>query len=542
MKVVLTILFTVTYFTLSGQGDTFNYFYRVYFSDKGTYSVSDFNPADLLSERAIARRLKAGIEVPDQKDLPVFHNYISQVSSLGFKLHCTSRWMNTALFKTSAPADTSLLAGLPFVDDIKIVKMPLTKGPQDDKLDFNTGEISASPPYDLPVSMLNGHPLHSSGFNGKGVLIAILDGGFINADQVSSLRDLRTRRGIVATYDFISNDAYVYNYHSHGTAVLSVLAGNINGYILGTAPGASYILLRTEDGDTEFTVEEDFWAAGAEYADSAGADIISSSLGYSEFDDATSSYKYSDLDGKTTFVTRAAEIAASKGILVVNSAGNERNKEWVRIIAPSDGANVLAAGAVDAYENISVFSSAGPSYDGRVKPDNAALGVNVIVQVSLSGLATASGTSFSCPLLSGMSACLMQAVKEATNTDIIQAINASGDKYNSPDSLYGYGIPDMTMALSLLQEKHLDIPEKNSSVRPNPTNGELEIIFRELPETVIIEIFNQSGTGIYRKTFSQYAGKSLRISELSGREQGLYFIRLTTGSGIFTHKIIRIDR
>ena len=139
---------------------------------------------------------------------------------------------------------------------------------------------------------------------------------------------------------------------------------------------------------------------------------------------------------------------------------------------------------------------------------------------------------------SGMSACLMQAVKEATNTDIIQAINASGDKYNSPDSLYGYGIPDMTMALSLLQEKHLDIPEKNSSVRPNPTNGELEIIFRELPETVIIEIFNQSGTGIYRKTFSQYAGKSLRISELSGREQGLYFIRLTTGSGIFTHKII----
>ena len=213
--------------------------------------------------------------------------------------------------------------------------------------------------------MINGYPIHDSGYDGKNVLIAVLDGGFMNADQISSLNGLRNRNGIKATYDFVKKNKTVYNSSTHGTAVLSVLAGNLPGLIEGTAPGADYLLLKTEDVESEFPCEEDFWAAGAEYADSAGADIISSSLGYFNFDDSTLNYKYSDLDGKTAFVTRVADIAASKGILVVNSAGNERNSFWKRIIFPSDGDSVIAVGAVDGNNTISSFSSAGPSADGQ---------------------------------------------------------------------------------------------------------------------------------------------------------------------------------
>ncbi len=203
--------------------------------------------------------------------------------------------------------------------------------------------------------MVNGYPLHNSGYDGTGILIAVLDGGFTYADKATSLAALRNRNGIKYTYDFVNRNQYVYSYHTHGTSVLSVLAGQISGAIQGTAPDADFLLLRTEDVSSEFPVEEDFWAAGAEFADSAGADIISSSLGYCTFDDFVMNYKFSDLDGNTAFVTRAADIAASKGILVVNSAGNERNKTWLRIIAPSDGDSVLAAGAVDGNNIISVI-------------------------------------------------------------------------------------------------------------------------------------------------------------------------------------------
>ena len=207
----------------------------------------------------------------------------------------------------------------------KLLKTPGKKNNFNDKLDFKI-EQADLPPFDRPVTMVNGNPLHNSGYDGKNILIAVLDGGFINADQISSLNGLRNRNGIKTTYDFVKKNNSVYNSSSHGTAVLSVLAGKITGQIEGTAPGADYLLLKTEDVESEFPCEEDFWAAGAEFADSSGADIISSSLGYFNFDDPTLNYKYSDLDGNTAFVTRVADIAASKGILVVNSAGNERTQ------------------------------------------------------------------------------------------------------------------------------------------------------------------------------------------------------------------------
>jgi len=387
---------------------------------------------------------------------------------------------------------------------------------------------------------LNGTSLHSSGYIGSGVLIAVLDGGFLSADQIPSLLDLHNRKGIKYTYDFVRNEPYVYDFHTHGTAVMSILAGQIDNTIQGTAPGADFMLLRTEDVDSETATEEDFWIAGAEFADSAGADIISSSLGYYSFDDPSFNYTFSDLNGNTAFITRAADIAASKGILVVNSAGNERNNEWLRIISPSDGDSVVCAGAVDSDKIISVFSSAGPSADSRVKPDNVALGVGVIIQTSLTGTTRSNGTSFSCPMLSGMSACLMQAVPEATNKEIIDVLHSSADRYLFPDSLYGYGIPDMANALAILQDIHLKRPANQTIAGPNPTTGNVEIIFRQPPGKITLEIFTSSGVIIFKKEFSDYAGRNLTISALNNRQQGLYFIRLITGTGIYLHKIVKL--
>jgi len=397
------------------------------------------------------------------------------------------------------------------------------------------------PPYDQPVKMINGHLLHNSGFDGKGILIAVLDGGFSNAGYISSLNSLHLRKGIKKTFDFVADTDYVYDYHTHGTAVLSILAGWIDGIIKGTAPGADFLLLRTEDTESEFPVEEDFWIAAAEFADSAGADIISSSLGYTTFDDSLLDYKFTDLDGNTTFITRAADVAASKGILVFNSAGNERNKDWIRIMAPSDGDSVIAVGAVDGNGTIAAFSSAGPSFDGRIKPDNTTMGVSVTIQTSLTSVTRSNGTSFSCPILSGMTACLMQAVPDATISEIIDALHFSSDRFNRPDSLYGYGIPDIALALTRLQDLYLKKHDNATVASPNPTTGEIEVTFKEPPGNIIIEIFTLSGVRLYRQDYEEFPGRRLMIDAFNTMEQGIYFMRLITGTDLYLHKIIKIS-
>lgn len=535
----LAVVLLITGSALYGQEITYRYFYRVYFKDKGEYNTSSFTPLQLLSEKAIERRNKAGIPVPDSKDLPVCPDYINQIKVSGYTLHCTSKWMNTALFKTQDKADNNIILALPFVKDIKIVKSPGTKGLYNDKLDFTT-PAADNTPFDRPVSMVNGYPLLNSGFDGKNILIAILDGGFINADLISSINHLRVREGIKSTRDFVNNKTNVYDTSSHGTAVISILAGFIQGSIQGTATGADYILLKTEDVFSESPYEEDLWASGAEYADSSGADIITSSLGYFMFDDASLDYKISDLDGNTAFVTRAADIAASKGILVINSAGNERNKSWKKIIFPADGDSVLTSAAVDGSNSISPFSSAGPSSDGRIKPDLATLGVSVPIQVSEGSVERGNGTSFSCPVLSGMAASLMQAAPYALSKDIINALYQSSDRFNSPDSLYGYGIPNMAEALNILQSKYISVPDKVSVAGPNPTKGDFEIIFQEPQPELSVEIITMEGKLIYSKNYNDYAGRTIIISELQNHLQGIYFIRLKTTKGIQVHKIIRI--
>jgi serine protease AprX len=538
-KTGFMILLLAVSVNLAGQGTSYPWFYRVYFRDKGDKSAADFTLEDLVSDKAVVRRAKSGITAPDIRDVPVFSGYISKIKTEGLILHCTSKWMNSALFKSSAPVDINLLLGLPFVSDVKTVKSSASKGSTIDKADPSAG-LADLPPYDLPVTMVNGYPLHNSGYNGRGILIAVLDGGFTNANQISSLTGLRARKGIKSTFDFVLKSESVYNYSSHGTNVLSVLAGKLEQQIEGTAQDADYMLLRSEDVSSEFPCEEDFWAAAAEYADSSGADIITSSLGYNTFDDPAMNYKTSDLDGNTAFITRVADIAASKGILVVNSAGNERRKEWQRIMFPADGDSVLAVGAVDGNRIIASFSSAGPSSDRRVKPDVSALGVNVPVQTTGNTTGRSSGTSFSCPIMAGMAACLMQAVPRALNYDIITSLRKSSDKNNEPDSLYGYGIPDMNAALVFLQDIYVIKSEKVIIAAPNPTTGAFELVFQSEPGNFSLEILSAEGKLISRRDYEGIAGRTLLIDELENKVQGIYFVRFISATGSIVLKIIKL--
>lgn len=523
------------------QSAEYRYFYRVYFKDKGENIIADYTLSDLLSPKAILRREKYGITVPDMKDIPVSENYTHNISDSGFVLHTTSKWMNTALFKSDTYIDIQGIINLPFVSDVRIVKSPFKSETTSNKLKIDYIDLATPAPYDHSLTMLNGHLLHQAGYKGNNVSIAVLDGGFYNALILPSLQELKGRNGISGNYDFILKNENVYDYSDHGTAVLTVLGGNLANQIKGTAPGADYWLFRTEDGDSEYPVEEDYWIAAAERADSLGADIITSSLGYTVFDDPSLNYDFNDLDGNTAFITKAADIAASKGILVIVSAGNERDNEWQRIAAPSDGDSVISVGAVDRYSRISFFSSAGPSSDGRIKPDNAAMGVDVPIQTTPTSVLRASGTSFSCPVLSGLCACLIQAVPQASNIDIINALHRNGDRYNSPDSLFGYGIPDMMSSFQWLSYKLTEKPKLKTIVSPNPVKDIIEISFIEPPGDLFVEIFSTTGTLVFSKSYAPFNEKSLKISELQSLSQGMYIIRLKTSFGTFSHKIIKLN-
>jgi hypothetical protein len=537
-KFLTALILLILSINLNAEDKAYNFFYRIYFRDKGENSLENYSPADLLSERALTRRLKCKVAVPDDRDIPVSRQYINEIVLRGLTLHCRSKWMNTALFKTNEAVDEQPLKALPFVRDVKLVRKPEGKSNFSRKLDFSTESDDKLLPG-FHITMLNGSSVHPSGYNGRGILIAVPDGGFLNTDRISSLNELRRRKGIKYTYDFVRNDPFVYGYHTHGTAVMSILAGQLPGTLEGTAPEAYYMLFRTEDTESESAAEEDFWVAAAEFADSAGADIITSSLGYFHFDDPSLDYSFSDMDGNTAFITKAADIAASKGILVFSSAGNERDNEWLRIIAPSDGDSVICVGAVDSNKEISYFSSAGPSADGSIKPDNVALGVNVIVQTSVDEVYRSSGTSFSCPVLSGMAACIMQAVPDATPDELTDALHRSADRFLIPDSLYGYGIPDMIKVLSLLQNIHLREQSGATLAKPNPTTGIFEISFRDPPGDVLIEIYSVSGIIVCRKKYTEFAGRNVVISDLSNYPQGIYFVRLITDNGTYLHKIIK---
>ncbi len=347
-----------------------------------------------------------------------------------------------------------------------------------------TQSLNAPLPYgrsDWQLNMLGLDSFHRLGFTGKGITIALMDAGFYRVDSISSFDSLRSRGQILMTYDVANNDSSVYEDDAHGMSVLSILAAWQADSMIGAAPDANYLLFRTEIAGSEKHIEEYHWIKGMEMAYDAGADIIHSSLGYSLFDSLEGDYTYFDMNGKSTLITRATDSAHYRGIFVSNSAGNSGTQPWKYITAPCDGKNVLCTGAVDSFGQIAEFSSKGPSADGRVKPEVVALGRGTTIVGSDGTIRTGNGTSFSGPLIAGMVACLKQAHPQMSNERIREAIIRSGNRFQNPDTAYGYGIPNVLVADSLLKRMSSSKVEKSNHVQifPNPGGQEVHVISSE---------------------------------------------------------------
>lgn len=371
----------------------------------------------------------------------VNQNYIKVLKSFDVDIVGTSKWFNAACVK-GVP---SYLESLNIVDRVEPLKRYKTTTAQTTTTYYSYGNS------DWQLQMLRLDSFHRRGYTGKDVTVGLFDAGFYKADTVDAFDSLWQNGRIKAYWDFITNDTSIFwEYDGHGKYVLSIIAANWPDSMMGAAPEANYILARTENVNSETHLEEYAWVKAMEWADSIGVDIIHSSLGYSVFDTLEGDYTYEDMDGETTIITKATTIAFNKGIFVTNSAGNEGNDDWKHITAPCDGKHVLCVGAVDSNRQHAAFSSYGPSYDGRVKPEVMAMGQGVTYINNQANLRTGNGTSFSGPLIAGMVACLKQAWPDLTNQQIFDAVIQSADRYDNPDTAYGYGIPDVIKADSLL--------------------------------------------------------------------------------------------
>jgi serine protease AprX len=367
----------ISFAPLNAQEETAPGKYRITFTDKNYSPFSTDRPEEFLSERALQRRQKQHIAI-DSRDIPVNPDYIREIQSTGARILTCSKWLNSVTFDHTDSSALSKIMKLPYVysvsrkinapDQARQKKIFIEQPVANTELDYGNSA--------LQIMMLNGDKLHAMGYTGENIHIAILDGGFYNADTDEAFDRLWQENRILGVYDFVNPGGSVFQENYHGKTVLSIIGGYVPGYLIGTAPDASFYLLRSEDVGSEYPIEEDNWIAAAEYADSSGADIINTSLGYSTFDDPSLDYNYADMDGNSTRISTAADIAASRGMLVVVSVGNEGSKSWRYITAPSDADSVLAVGAVNSSLSIAHFSGHGPSSDGQVKPDVCAMGVS----------------------------------------------------------------------------------------------------------------------------------------------------------------------
>ncbi len=441
----------------------------VTFTDKGP-SVSErlSQPQAFLSQASIDRRLKRQIPITAQ-DLPLYLPYLQELRPHVSRVVVRSRWFNSALVSLG-PSSLEEIRQLPFVVSTTLIRdhpgrisqaEDLAQDPSEDLLLYGMASFQAE--------MMGLPAFHAKGFRGKGLRIAILDAGFPGVDSLVAFDSLRSRGGVIATYDFVSDTSWVYHSSAHGTRVLSTIGAYLQDQMIGTAPEADVMLFRTEDARQELQIEEFYWLAGAEMADSIGADVLHSSLGYNVFQDSPG-YTYEDLDGNKAIVTKAADWAAARGIFVVTSAGNEGRNRWKYITAPCDGDSVLCVGSVTRWRDLSGFSSIGPTADGRIKPDVVAMGTGTTTLGPSPKLQLSNGTSFAAPMVAGLGACLMQAHPERSNMEIIQAIRLSADQAGLPDNEYGYGIPDALQADSLLASEQ-DLFSLTIVQRQKPPRG-----------------------------------------------------------------------
>lgn len=537
-------IFIICALSLTAEAQDYNYAFLVEFTDKNNSIYSVENPLEYLSERAIERRKKENIEITEQ-DFPVNGWYVDSVLSYDAEFHVSSRWFNSAVFTTNSSSFLTKVNQLSFVKKVSLVYQKMSKKSVNKSKLILDGETLNYGDARNQIYMCNAHELHNKGYKGEGIHIAVMDAGFYNADILSCFDSLWIKNQILDYRDFVERGGDLFNSHTHGTKVLSTIASNAPGVIMGTAPNAYYYLYRTEDGASEFPIEEENWIAAAEVADSAGVDIITTSLGYSNYDLPELSYVYSDMDGNTARITRGAEVAFSKGILLVNSAGNEGNDPWKYITAPSDGENVLCVGAVGPDKRIAEFSSRGPAADGRQKPDIVAQGAYAAVISTDNTVVFRNGTSFSCPIMAGMLACFWQALPECSNAEIMKLVNSYGNKYNNPDNIYGNGLPDFGKLNFTLDTIDFKKPNSNKIVKtyPNPFINKLKVHFYiKKAQKVDVKITNLQGKTIFAEAY-EFDSEGLHYIELPFVKKlpnGLYSLSMLTNEGVITRKILKL--
>lgn len=430
----------------SAQQDTLKY--CISLKDKAATEYSLKKPEKYLSAKAIERRRKQNLPI-DSTDLPVCRKYIDEIRKQGVKIVVTGKWDN---FVTVSCNDTTLIdriAALPFV--LSTEKVWISPGAGKPSMATERDSVLNQPTIHsdsiygraiTQIQMSNGDKLHEAGFKGQGMTIAVIDAGFHNVDKITAMQNIR----ILGTKDFVNQQADIFAESSHGMSVLSCIGMNRPDIMTGTAPEASFWLLRSEDEYSEHLVEQDYWSAAVEFADSVGVDVINTSLGYYSFDDKSKNYKYRDLDGRHALMSRQASHIADKGMILVCSAGNSGAGSWKKITPPGDADNVLTVGAIDKRAVLATFSSVGNTADHRVKPDVVAVGVGSDVIRTDGNQGRANGTSFSSPIMCGMVTCLWQACPTLTAKEVIELVRRSGDRAGFPDNIYGYGVPDMWKA------------------------------------------------------------------------------------------------
>ncbi len=517
--------------------------YVVFFKDKIGTPHNITSPETFLSTRAIERRNNQSISVVEQ-DIPVIPAYVEGVrnASSTVKVLYRTKWMNGVLVECEA-SDVSILQGLSFVSSVEYVApggRP-TGGRIESSGKFKSTFGNAAG-TDVQLSMLGMDAMHEAGYRGEGMLMAIMDAGFPGADTISFFKHIfdENRFDAATSYDFVSGGSNVFRQNIHGTNVWSVIGGYRQNEFVGGAYKANFILFITEHAPmvSEYRVEEYNWLFAAEKADSAGVDVISTSLGYTTFEDPDMDYSPSDMDGQTAVITRAAEIAASKGIAVVASAGNGGQGTPTTIGAPSDGENVLAVGAVTAAKTISSFSSIGPSADGRIKPDVVALGSSVTVVNDNGLLASSSGTSFSAPLTASLVTGVWQMLPELTAKELLNTIRSRASQSNSPDNQLGYGIPNFTYIItSTDSEKTTNFV----SVFPNPAMNQVKIEFLDNLQSDRLQIDLVDSKGAVSIVRILPINSKEFLIDISNQKPGLYLLRCQRGRQHFIRKILKIE-
>ena len=530
MKKGIVLFFLLAFFSVKAQIPATRYF--VEFIDKGSSNFVLQRPLDFLSQKSLDRRAKFNIPL-DSTDLPVTPAYMASIQRMGGLIHCTSKWFNGVVVE---PRDSQSWENIKLLPCVKSTQPVFSwKRTFDSYVEPISPEgLTAFPDsfYGIgltQIKQLNLQSLHGEGFTGKGVWIAVLDAGFINVPSIAAFQHLFSEGRIVGSRDFVDRDNDPFNGDIHGTMVLSCMAAKLPGLMVGTAPDAKYTLIRTEDVGSERRIEEFNWIAGAEYADSLGVDVFNTSLGYTWYDpiDSMKQYTQSDMNGNTTYITRGADLAAKKGIMVVNSAGNEGGSAWGNISAPSDGDSVFCIGAVDSSGYRAGFSGMGLSSQ-RIKPNVMALGARTPLLNYNGDPTTGSGTSFSGPVMAGAMACLVQAFPLKNNWELMKAVEKSASQYQNPDTLMGYGIPDFGKAYQALNswKKYFPNDQDFCLVFPNPIGFNSKMVFKEAYPNVTLRLWDNRGRRVKEWNIANQMSEDL--SWMTQLQQGVYHLEVET--------------